>query len=126
VKLIEGGMLSTFQSFALSHNIRILVWSPLANGFLTGKYSRANPAPAGTRFAEALCHQIHARRAAEIFVPGLRRLEAEGLSGSTAARSTWGPRGASHLHVRGRFGSTSISCPRWVEDPEMDRKEPKG
>ncbi len=26
----------------------ILVWSPLAGGFLTGKYSRANPAPAGT------------------------------------------------------------------------------
>jgi aryl-alcohol dehydrogenase-like predicted oxidoreductase len=31
----------------------ILVWSPLAGGFLTGKYSRANPAPAGSRFAEA-------------------------------------------------------------------------
>jgi aryl-alcohol dehydrogenase-like predicted oxidoreductase len=42
-----------FQSFAEYHNIGILVWSPLAGGFLTGKYSRANPAPAGTRFAEA-------------------------------------------------------------------------
>ena len=27
----------------------ILVWSPLAGGFLAGKYTRANPAPAGTR-----------------------------------------------------------------------------
>ena len=42
-----------FQSFAEYHNIGILVWSPLAGGFLSGKYSRANPAPAGTRFADA-------------------------------------------------------------------------
>jgi aryl-alcohol dehydrogenase-like predicted oxidoreductase len=42
-----------FQSFAEYYNIGILVWSPLAGGFLSGKYSRTNPAPAGTRFAEA-------------------------------------------------------------------------
>jgi aryl-alcohol dehydrogenase-like predicted oxidoreductase len=42
-----------FQSFAEYHNIGILVWSPLAGGFLSGKYSRTSPAPAGTRFAEA-------------------------------------------------------------------------
>jgi len=42
-----------FQSFAEYHHIGILVWSPLAGGFLAGKYSRNNPAPAGTRFAEA-------------------------------------------------------------------------
>jgi aryl-alcohol dehydrogenase-like predicted oxidoreductase len=42
-----------FQSFAEYHTIGILVWSPLAGGFLTGKYSRANPAPSGSRFAEA-------------------------------------------------------------------------
>jgi aryl-alcohol dehydrogenase-like predicted oxidoreductase len=42
-----------FQSFAEYHNIGILVWSALAGGFLSGKYSRNNPAPAGTRFAEA-------------------------------------------------------------------------
>src|SRR6202158_1136076 len=42
-----------FQSFAEYHHLGILVWSPLAGGFLSGKYSRANPAPAGTRFAEA-------------------------------------------------------------------------
>src|SRR6202046_5634922 len=42
-----------FQSFAEYHNIGILVWSPLAGGFLSGKYPRGNTAPAGTRFAEA-------------------------------------------------------------------------
>jgi aryl-alcohol dehydrogenase-like predicted oxidoreductase len=42
-----------FQSFAEYHNIGILVWSPLAGGFLSGKYSRTNPAPPATRFAEA-------------------------------------------------------------------------
>jgi aryl-alcohol dehydrogenase-like predicted oxidoreductase len=42
-----------FQSFAEYHNIGILVWSALAGGFLAGKYSRSNTAPAGTRFAEA-------------------------------------------------------------------------
>ena len=39
------------QSFAEYYKIGILVWSPLASGFLSGKYSRANPAPAGSRFA---------------------------------------------------------------------------
>ena len=51
--LVGRGLEYEFQSFAEYHHIGILVWSPLAGGFLTGKYSRANPAPAGTRFAEA-------------------------------------------------------------------------
>jgi len=51
--LVGRGLEYEFQSFAEYHNIGILVWSPLAGGFLTGKYSRANPAPIGTRFAEA-------------------------------------------------------------------------
>src|SRR6202166_2680317 len=42
-----------FQSFAEYHNIGILVWSALAGGFLSGKYSRNNPAPGGTRYREA-------------------------------------------------------------------------
>jgi aryl-alcohol dehydrogenase-like predicted oxidoreductase len=50
--LVGRGLEHEFQSFAEYHNIGILVWSPLAGGFLTGKYSRTNPAPAGTRFAE--------------------------------------------------------------------------
>src|SRR5712691_4713580 len=51
--LVGRGLEHEFQSFAEYHDVGILVWSPLAGGFLTGKYSRANPAPAGTRFAEA-------------------------------------------------------------------------
>jgi aryl-alcohol dehydrogenase-like predicted oxidoreductase len=51
--LVGRGLEYEFQSFAEYHNLGILVWSPLAGGFLAGKYSRANPAPAGTRFAEA-------------------------------------------------------------------------
>src|SRR5271170_3164473 len=51
--LVGRGLEHEFQSFAEYHNIGLLVWSPLAGGFLTGKYSRANPAPTGTRFAEA-------------------------------------------------------------------------
>jgi hypothetical protein len=51
--LVGRGLEYEFQSFAEYHNIGILVWSPLAGGFLTGKYTRENPAPAGTRYAEA-------------------------------------------------------------------------
>jgi len=51
--LVGRGLEYEFQSFAEYHNMGILVWSALAGGFLTGKYSRANPPPAGTRFAEA-------------------------------------------------------------------------
>lgn len=42
-----------FVSFAEYHHLGVLVWSPLAGGFLTGKYSRGNPPPSDSRFAEA-------------------------------------------------------------------------
>src|SRR6201997_24230 len=51
--LVGRGLEYEFQSFAEYHNVGILVWSPLAGGFLSGKYTRTNPAPGGTRFAEA-------------------------------------------------------------------------
>lgn len=50
--LVGRGLEHEFQSFAEYFNVGILVWSPLAGGFLSGKYGRANPAPTGTRFAE--------------------------------------------------------------------------
>jgi aryl-alcohol dehydrogenase-like predicted oxidoreductase len=50
---VGRGLESEFQSFAEYHDVGILVWSPLAGGFLTGKYGRDNPAPAGSRFADA-------------------------------------------------------------------------
>jgi aryl-alcohol dehydrogenase-like predicted oxidoreductase len=51
--LVGRGLEYEFLSFAQYHNLGILVWSPLAGGFLAGKYSRANPPPDGTRFSEA-------------------------------------------------------------------------
>lgn len=40
-------------SFAEYSNMSIIVWSPLAGGFLSGKYQRDTNPEAGTRFAEA-------------------------------------------------------------------------
>src|SRR6202050_1086149 len=51
--LVGRGLEYEFQSFAEYHNIGVLVWSLVAGVFLAGQYSRATPAPAGTRFAEA-------------------------------------------------------------------------
>lgn len=51
--LVGRGVESEFLSFAEDQNIGVLVWSPLAGGFLSGKYDRHNPPPAGSRFAEA-------------------------------------------------------------------------
>ncbi len=42
-----------FQSCAEYHKLGVLVWSALAGGYLSGKYTRAGEAQAGTRFAEA-------------------------------------------------------------------------
>ena len=38
-----------FTSFLEANGLGLMVWSPLASGFLTGKYTRENPAPEGTR-----------------------------------------------------------------------------
>ncbi|HCU23230.1 MAG TPA: aldo/keto reductase, partial [Candidatus Atribacteria bacterium] len=51
--LVERGLDHEFLDFAQYHNIGILIWSPLAGGFLSGKYDRHNPPPSGTRFSEA-------------------------------------------------------------------------
>jgi len=51
--LVGRGLEHEFQSFAEYHGIGILVWSALAGGFLAGKYSRNNPPPADSRFADA-------------------------------------------------------------------------
>src|SRR5712672_4029673 len=44
--LVGRGLEHEFQSFAEYHHVGILVWSPLAGGFLAGKYNRSNPPPA--------------------------------------------------------------------------------
>ena len=51
--LVGRGLEYEFQSFAEYHDVGILVWSPLAGGFLAGKYNSNNPPPAGSRFADA-------------------------------------------------------------------------
>jgi aryl-alcohol dehydrogenase-like predicted oxidoreductase len=51
--LVGRGLEHEFLDFAEEYGIGILVWSPLAGGFLTGKYPRGKPAPSGTRFNEA-------------------------------------------------------------------------
>jgi aryl-alcohol dehydrogenase-like predicted oxidoreductase len=51
--LVGRDLEDEFMSMASHYNIGILVWSPLAGGFLSGKYDRKSPPPSGTRFAEA-------------------------------------------------------------------------
>jgi aryl-alcohol dehydrogenase-like predicted oxidoreductase len=51
--LVGRGLEHEFQSFAQYANLGILVWSPLAGGFLAGKYTRTSQPSGGTRFAEA-------------------------------------------------------------------------
>lgn len=42
-----------FVSFAEYHRLGLLVWSPLAGGFLSGKYDRQHAPPPNSRFADA-------------------------------------------------------------------------
>jgi aryl-alcohol dehydrogenase-like predicted oxidoreductase len=51
--LVGRGLEHEFMSYCEYSGMGILVWSPLAGGFLSGKYRQGAPAPAGTRFAEA-------------------------------------------------------------------------
>ena len=51
--LVGRGLEHEFLSFAQHYGIGILVWSPLAGGFLSGKYERDKMPDRGTRFAEA-------------------------------------------------------------------------
>ena len=39
---------------AQTHGIALLPWSPLAQGFLTGKYARGDSAPSGSRFEDPI------------------------------------------------------------------------
>jgi aryl-alcohol dehydrogenase-like predicted oxidoreductase len=51
--LLGRGLEHEFQSFAQYAGLGILVWSPLAGGFLSGKYTRSSAPISGTRFSEA-------------------------------------------------------------------------
>ncbi|MEO6602284.1 MAG: aldo/keto reductase [Polyangiaceae bacterium] len=51
--LVGRGLESDWLSFAEYRKLGILVWSPLAGGFLSGKYDRHHAPPSGSRYAEA-------------------------------------------------------------------------
>lgn len=51
--LVNRGIEDEFISFAGAYNIGMLIWSPLAGGFLSGKYEKNKSARKGTRFEEA-------------------------------------------------------------------------
>jgi aryl-alcohol dehydrogenase-like predicted oxidoreductase len=51
--LVGRGLESEWISLADYTDLGILAWSPLAGGYLTGKYRNKQNAPKGTRFAEA-------------------------------------------------------------------------
>jgi aryl-alcohol dehydrogenase-like predicted oxidoreductase len=48
--LVERGLEREHVPLCQQHGLGILPWSPLAGGFLTGKYRRDQAPPAGTRF----------------------------------------------------------------------------
>lgn len=51
--LVGRGLETDWLSFVEYHNMGILVWSPLAGGFLSGKYEKGKKPQSGTRFSEA-------------------------------------------------------------------------
>lgn len=50
--LLERGAEREVVPVCREYKLGVLVWSPLASGFLTGKYRRGQPPPAGARLAE--------------------------------------------------------------------------
>ena len=87
--LVGRGLEYEFQSFAEYHNIGILVWSPLAGGFLSGKYSRTNTAPAGTRFAEAGSFVPFDREVGYRVVDALKEVAGRHEASPTRAALSW-------------------------------------
>jgi aryl-alcohol dehydrogenase-like predicted oxidoreductase len=87
--LVNRGLEYEFQSFAKHYGIGILVWSPLAGGFLTGKYDRDQPAPEGSRFAEAGQFVPFDRRVGYKVVDVLRRVAARHDRSPTQVALAW-------------------------------------
>ncbi len=50
--LLERGAEREMLPACRAHDLGVLVWSPLASGFLSGKYRRGKPPPEGARLAE--------------------------------------------------------------------------
>ncbi len=72
--------------YAQYSGLGILVWSPLAGGYLSGKYDPKQPAPAGTRFAEAGPFVLFSKERGECVLAALARVaERHGCSPARAA-----------------------------------------
>ena len=82
--LAGRGLEHEFQSFAEHYGIGILVWSPLAGGFLSGKYERDQKPKDGTRFAEAGVFVPLERESSFQIVEALRKVAQR--HGATPAR----------------------------------------
>jgi aryl-alcohol dehydrogenase-like predicted oxidoreductase len=96
---------------AQTYGFGILVWSPLAMGFLTGKYRRGEPAPVGSRFDVSMKDwwEEHKIDAAFDVAEEVERLSAEKGCTSTQLALAWcmqqpgitsviiGPRTIEHL-----------------------------
>lgn len=50
--LLGRDLEQTFVLFLQANHVGLIVWSPLASGFLSGKYSKANPVPEDSRRAK--------------------------------------------------------------------------
>jgi aryl-alcohol dehydrogenase-like predicted oxidoreductase len=84
--LLGRDLENEFMPFAQYHGIGILVWSPLAGGFLSGKYERNEEAPEDTRFNEAGQFVMFEREHAHDVVDVLREIaDKHGVSPARAA-----------------------------------------
>src|SRR5215218_10897696 len=65
--LVERSIETEILPFCRAAGLGVLPWGPLGAGFLTGRYSREDPTPAGSRIAEAEddLEEAPARRAIE-------------------------------------------------------------
>jgi aryl-alcohol dehydrogenase-like predicted oxidoreductase len=65
--LVERSIEAEILPFCRAAGLGVIPWGPLGAGFLTGRYSREDPTPAGSRIAEAedVLEEAPARRAIE-------------------------------------------------------------
>jgi aryl-alcohol dehydrogenase-like predicted oxidoreductase len=81
--ILQRGIEASILPACLRYGMGVIVWSPLASGFLTGKYQRDAAPPEGSRLARGLVRDAAADvlERKHVVVDGLRKLAAQaGLS----------------------------------------------
>lgn len=63
--------------YCISSNIGVIPYSPLAAGFLTGKYTRSNQQPESTRQTSKLIQSLRGEEAAHVVLDALREIARE-------------------------------------------------